>query len=119
MDFITAYILTDTPGQYHIQVSPHVVNGLNLIHVQADYSALAPIQLYKPFLAKHRICLINCMHVDADIISHLTDRGQSVPLPYHVRGNPHDNLVAQLYIDCFITVEINLQEHKTTIFRFV
>lgn len=48
MDFITAYILTDTPGQYHIQVSPHVVNGLNLIHVQADYSALAPISFTNP-----------------------------------------------------------------------
>ena len=48
---IGADILADTPGQNHIQVSPHVVNGLHLIHVQADHSALAPVQLYKTFLA--------------------------------------------------------------------
>ena len=48
------------------------------------------------------------MHVDPDLVRQRTDRGERISLADRLRGDPQDDLVAQLEIKCFITVKIDL-----------
>ena len=108
MDFPPGNIPADTTGQNHIQILAHLLNGLKFINIQTDNSALSPVQLYKALLPQNGICLIYCMHIDADMIGHLTHRGQRIPLPYHICSDPHDDLIAKLDINRLVAVKINL-----------
>ena len=47
-------------------------------------------------------------------IRQLTDRGKRIPLPDHGSRDSKDDLVAELYIDCFVTVKINFYQHTLT-----
>ena len=56
------------------------------------------------------------MHVNSDLIRKLSDRRKAVPVVKHIHRNAADDLVAELGVERFLTVKINLQYHSITVF---
>ena len=57
------------------------------------------------------------MHVHADRIRKPAHGREGISLLYHRCRNTHDNLIAELDIDCFIAVKIHFYQHRN--FSFV
>ena len=116
MDLISADIFTDSPGNDQREVVLHLFHRPQFIHIQGDHGPASAVQAQKSFLFQYSICLVDCMHVNSDLICKLSDRRETIPIVKHIHCDAADDLIAELGIECFFTVKIDLQYHLITIF---
>ena len=81
------------------------------IRIHGDHRTSSPVHLDKAFLLQHRVGLGHRVHIDSNLIRKLPHRGQHLSIGILQGGNSHNNLVAQLLINCLIAAEINLNQH--------
>ena len=78
------------------------------IHVNTYYSSAPAVHLYKALLSQDRVGLVDCMHVDADVIRHLAYRGKRLTFLQSCGRNTQNDLIAQLLVNRFITAKVDL-----------
>ena len=112
VDFLSGYPLAARFRQENPQILVHFLHGLQLIRAQGNHRAFSPVNLHKALLPQRMVGLVHRVHVNADLVSQCPDRGQCVSLLISGGCNSENNLVPELKINRFLTVEIYLYNHR-------
>ena len=112
MYFLPGNIFAAALSKYYLQFLPQFIHRTHTVHIQSDHGSLSSVDLDIALLLQNRIGLIYGMHIDPDGIRQLPYTRQGISLMKLLRGNSHDDLIAQLHIERFITIEIYLYYHQ-------
>ena len=115
MHFVCWNIFAVCFCQNNSEICLNFIYCFHFINIQCDHGSLSPVYCQKSFLTQQRICLVDRVHVDADIARQLPDGRQGIsllkPPSFVVLPKEYPSIYSKIRVGAYIPTKTNAAKH--------